>query len=79
MTEVQKTNLLRIVSYTGSACVPMFLRNHLNPRVPKDPNNMLFLRNLLLDYREKDEILLDQSLKCLENILLPGCIHSTWL
>ena len=41
----------------------MFLRIHLNPRVLEGPTNMLFLRDLLLDYREKDEILLDQSLK----------------
>ena len=63
MTEVQKTYLLRIVSYIVSVYVPMFLRIHSNPRVPEDPTNMLFLRDLLLDYLEKDEILVDQSLR----------------
>ena len=41
----------------------MFLRIHLNPSVPKGQTNMLLLRDLLLDYHEKDEILVDQSLK----------------
>ena len=63
MTDVQKTNLLRIVSYIVSVYVPMFLRIHLNPRVPEGLTNMMFLRDLLLDYCEKDEILVDQSLK----------------
>ena len=63
MTEIQKTNLLHIVSYIVSVYVPMFLRIHLNPHVPEGPTNMLYFRDLLLDYCEKDEILVDQSLK----------------
>ena len=55
MTEVQKTNLLRIVSYIASVYVLMFLRIHLNPHVPKGHIDMLFLRDLLLDCHEKDE------------------------
>ena len=61
MTKVQKTNLLRIVSYIAS--VSMFLQIHRNPGVPEGPTNMLFLWDLLLDNREKDDILVDQSLK----------------
>ena len=47
MTEMQKTNLLRIVFYIVTVYVPMFLRIHLNPRVPEGPTNMLFQRDLL--------------------------------
>ena len=71
MTEVQKTNLLRIVSYIVFVYVPMFLRIHSNPRVPEDPTSMLFVRDLLLDYPEKDEILVNQSLGkvCIKHLL----------
>jgi len=63
MTQVQKAKLLRLVSYAVSVYVPMFLRVHLNPRAPEGPSNMLFLRDLLLDYHQKDEMLVDHSLK----------------
>ena len=53
MTEVQKTNLLRIISNIVSVYVSMTLRNHQNPREPEGPTNMLFLRDLFLDYLEK--------------------------
>ena len=52
MTEVQKTNLLRIVAYIVPVYVPMFLRIHLTPGVQEGPTSMLFQRDLLLDYRE---------------------------
>ena len=60
---MQKAKLLRIVSHIVSVYVPMLLHIHLNPRAPEGPTNMLFLRDLLLDFQQKDEILVDQILK----------------
>ena len=37
----------------------MFSRIHLNPHAPKDPNNMLFLRDVLLDYKRIDNELVE--------------------
>ena len=63
MSTSQKGKLLRIVSYVVTVYVPMFLKIHLNPRAPDGPSNMLFLRDLLLDYHQKDEMLANQGLK----------------
>ena len=63
MSKSPKGKLLRIVAYVVSVYEPMFLKFHLNPRASDYPSIMLFLRDLLLDYRWKDEVLVNQGLK----------------
>jgi len=46
-----------------SVYAPMFFRIHLNSRAPDGPGNMIFLRNLLLDFRSKDLELADMLKK----------------
>ena len=51
MTDSPKSKLLQITSYIVSVNVPMFLKIDLNLRSPEGPSNMVFLRDLLLDFR----------------------------
>ena len=63
ITDSQKSKLLQITSYIASVYVPMFLKIHLNPRSPEGPSNMVFLRDLLLDFRQQHCDLVDHCLK----------------
>ena len=57
----QRGKLLRIPLYIVSAYVPMSLQIHLNPCSPEDPSNMLFLRDLWIDFSDYDVVLVEQS------------------
>ena len=41
----------------------MFVKTHLNPRAPEGPTNMIFLRDLLLDFCQQHTNLVDHCLK----------------
>ena len=59
LLSAQAAKLKGIASFIVSVYVPMFSRIHLNPHAPKDPNNMLFLRDVLLDYKRIDNELVE--------------------
>ena len=63
MTVTQKNKLLQITSYIISVYMPMFVKIHLNPRASEGPTNMIFLRYLLLDFRQQHTNLVDHCLK----------------
>ena len=55
---------LRICAITNPKhCYRIFFWIHLNPRAPDSSGNMIFLRNLLLDFRSKDLDLADMLKK----------------
>ena len=63
MTVTQNSKLLQITSYIISVYVPMFVKIHLNPRASEGPTNMIFLRYLLLDFRQQHTNLVDHCVK----------------
>ena len=58
-----RSKLLRIVAFSLSAYVPMIFRIRLNLRAPEGPTNIVFLRDLLLDFEVKDQDLAETALK----------------
>ena len=63
MTKAQQDKLHRITSYIVSVYAPMFFKIHLNSRAPEGPSNMLYIRDLLLNYSSEDTMLMEQSVK----------------
>ena len=65
MTKAQQAKLHRIISYIVLIymSVPMFFKNHSNPQTPEGPTDMLYLRDLLLDFSSEDTIFMEQSVK----------------
>ena len=59
LSSAQAAKLKRIASFIVSVYVPMFFRIHSNPRAPEGPNNMLFLRDVVLDYKHIDNELVE--------------------
>ena len=49
-SEEHVEKLVHVCSFIVSVYAPMFLRIH-NPRAPEGPSNMIFLRNILLDFK----------------------------
>ena len=73
MTSTQATRLRRITSFIVAVYAPMFFRIHLNPRAPEGPNNMLFLRDLFLDFTHID----DELMQVLKKIFVKH--FSAWM
>lgn len=46
--------IVQIVSYVINVYAPSFLRIHFNPRATEGPKNILYLRDLLLAFRQVD-------------------------
>ena len=63
MTDTPKSKLLQITSYIIPVYMPMFVKTHLNLHAPEGPTNMIFLRYLLLDFRQQHTNLVDHCLK----------------
>ena len=63
ITDTQKAKLPCVVAIIVSVYVLMFTKVHLNPRAPERPSNMVFLRDLLPDFRDNDEMMVGGSLK----------------
>ena len=59
LSSAQAAKLKRIASFIVSVYVPMFFRIHLNPRATEGPDNMLFLRDVALDYKRMDNELVE--------------------
>ena len=63
MTATQNRQLLQITSNIISVYVSMLVKIHLNPRASEGPTNMIFLRYLLLDFRQQHTNLVDHCIK----------------
>ena len=62
--DAEKRNRLeRIVNFVASVYAPMFLRVHSKPRASDGPGNVIFLRDLLLSFKQQDQTLVCKAIK----------------
>ena len=59
LTNAQRTNLVKIVSFLLSVYVPSFVMIHLNPTAAEGPSLTLFQRDLILAYRKLEPCIAD--------------------
>ena len=53
----------KIVNFVARVYAPMFLRVHLKPRASDGPGNVIFLRDLLLSFKQQDQTLVCEAIK----------------